>query len=59
MTKQKQNLEPGPGRSTSQAAFDELTKEIARRNEAAHQVARKLRNAREQAHILRLRHRDS
>ncbi len=57
MTK-KQNLEPGPGRSTSQAAFDDLTKEIARRNEATHREARKLRNAREQEHILRLRQRD-
>ncbi len=58
MTTKKQNLEPGPGRSTSQAAFDDLTKEIARRNEVAHREARKLRNAREQAHILRLRPRD-
>lgn len=27
---------PGPGRSTSDQAFNELPKEIAQRNEAAH-----------------------
>lgn len=51
--------EPGPGRSTSRAAFDDLRKEIAQRNEAAHKVARKLRTAREQADLLRRRQRDS
>ena len=44
----KQNLEPGPGRSTSDAAFAALTKEIAERNEKAHKKARQLRDAREQ-----------
>jgi hypothetical protein len=39
----EQIQEPGPGRSTAAAAFDELRKEIARRNEQAHQKARKLR----------------
>jgi hypothetical protein len=38
-----QTHEPGPGRSTSKAAFNELTKEIAQRNERAHKEARKLR----------------
>ena len=39
----KQIQEPGPGRSTAAAAFGELRKEIAQRNEQAHQKARKLR----------------
>ncbi len=43
--------QPGPGRSTSDAAFTELKKEIARRNEEAHKEARKLRTAREQEQI--------
>ena len=38
-----QTHEPGPGRSTSTAAFNEITKEIAQRNERAHKEARKLR----------------
>ena len=42
-----QNHEPGPGRSTSKAAFTEITKEIAQRNERAHKEARKLRVIRE------------
>ena len=51
----KQNNEPGPGRSTSGAAFSELTKEIAQRNERAHKEARKLRAAREHEQALRTR----
>jgi hypothetical protein len=43
----KQTFEPGPGRSTSDAAFLALTKEIAERNEHAQKEARKLRAARE------------
>jgi hypothetical protein len=43
----KQNQPPGPGRSTSAMAFDDLRKEIARRNEEASQKARKLRAARD------------
>jgi hypothetical protein len=43
----KQTQEPGPGRSTSAAAFDDLRKEIAQRNEQASQKARKLRAARD------------
>jgi hypothetical protein len=50
--------EPGPGRSTSDAAFDALRREIAQRNERAHQGARKLRTAREREQILQRRERD-
>ena len=35
---------PGPGRSTSKAAFEALTKQIAERNEQAHKAAKKLRD---------------
>jgi hypothetical protein len=45
--KPKQNHEPGPGRSTSAGAFDDVRKEIAQRNEEASQKARKLRAARD------------
>jgi hypothetical protein len=48
----KQTQEPGPGRSTSSAAFDDLRKEIAQRNEQASQKARKLRAARDRQQIL-------
>jgi hypothetical protein len=54
----KQIQEPGPGRSTSAAAFDEVRKEIAQRNEQAHQKARKLRTVREREQILARRRRD-
>jgi hypothetical protein len=54
----KQTQEPGPGRSTSAAAFDDVRKEIARRNEQAHQKARKLRAAREREQIRARRQRD-
>ena len=50
--------EPGPGRSTAAAAFDELRKEIAHRNEQAHRKARKLRAERERSQILARRQRD-
>jgi hypothetical protein len=50
--------EPGPGRSTSDAAFNQLRKEIAQRNELAHQEARKRRTAREREQLLRRRERD-
>jgi hypothetical protein len=46
---------PGPGRSTSEAAINELKKEIARRNEEAQQAARKKRAAREKGHLANLR----
>ena len=47
--------EPGPGRSTADAAFSELTKEIALRNEQAHKEARKQRIVREREQMRRLR----
>lgn len=49
---------PGPGRSTANAAFDELRKEIAERNDSTHHEARKLRDAREREELLRKRQRD-
>jgi hypothetical protein len=45
----------GPGRSTSTATFNEITKEIARRNEEAHKAARKARTVRENEEIARRR----
>jgi hypothetical protein len=54
----KQIQEPGPGRSTAAVAFDEHRKEIAQRNEQAHQKARKLRTEREREQILARRQRD-
>jgi hypothetical protein len=53
MTKQTQ--QPGPGRSTSDAAFMAHKKEIAQRNEQAQKEARKLRTAREEAQVRRRR----
>jgi hypothetical protein len=50
--------EPGPGKSTSEAAFNDLRREIAQRNEEASQAARKRRAAREQDELLRRRDRD-
>ena len=50
--------EPGPGRSTSERAFDQITKEIARRNEEAHKAARKGRDAREREKVARRRRDD-
>jgi hypothetical protein len=55
MTKQTQ--QPGPGRSTSDAAFAELKKQVAQRNEEAQKEGRKLRTAREQERV-RTRRRD-
>lgn len=54
----KPTHEPGPGRSTSEAAFNEVRKEIAQRNERAHQAARKLRTARDRAQASRRRRDD-
>lgn len=42
-----QPVNPGPGRSTSDTAFNEIKKAVAQRNEAAHKAARVLRTARE------------
>ncbi len=50
--------EPGPGKSTSEAAFNDVRREIAQRNEQASQEARKRRAAREQVLLLRRRERD-
>jgi hypothetical protein len=46
---------PGPGQSTADAAFSELKKQVARRNEEAHKAARKLRAAREKEQLERRR----
>jgi len=63
MSKQNQKpgparQEPGPGRSTADAAFNDLRKEIAQSNERTQQEARKLRAAREREQQLRRRQRD-
>ncbi len=50
--------EPGPGRSTSQDAFDDLRREIAQRNERAHQEALKPLAARARRQILQRREMD-
>jgi hypothetical protein len=50
--------DPGPGRSTSDAAFSALKKEIAQRNERAQKQARRLRAAREQKQLRRRREED-
>jgi hypothetical protein len=49
---------PGPGRSTSEAAFNDLRKEIAKRNERAQHEARKLRATHERERLLMRRERD-
>ena len=54
----KQTQEPGTGRSTSEAAFNDVRREIAQRNEQAHQKARKLRAERDRAQIIMRRQRD-
>ena len=50
--------EPGRGRSTSEAAFNDRRRQIAERNEQASREARKRRAAREQEQLLRRRERD-
>jgi len=54
-----QTHQPGPGRSTSDAAFAELKKQIAQRNEQAQKEGRKLRAAREQEQVRRRRQEDA
>jgi hypothetical protein len=49
---------PGPGRSTSEAAFNEVRKLIAHRNEEAHKAARKLRIARDRERLAQRRRAD-
>jgi hypothetical protein len=56
--KQTHEAGPGPGRSTADAAFAALTKDIAQRNEHAQREARKLRVAREQEQARRRRQDD-
>ena len=46
---------PGPGRSTSEAALNDLTKRIARRNEETQKAGRGLRAAREKQQLARRR----
>jgi hypothetical protein len=50
--------EPGPGKSTSEAAFNDLRRQISQRNEQASQEARRRRAVREQEQMLRHRARD-
>jgi hypothetical protein len=50
--------QPGPGRSTSEAAFADLKKEIAQRNDQAQKEARKIRTARELEEVRRRRQAD-
>jgi hypothetical protein len=50
--------QPGPGRSTSEAAFNEIKKDIAERNERAHKNARKLRDEQDRKQALLRRQRD-
>jgi hypothetical protein len=54
----EQTHEPGPGRSTSDAAFTALKKEIAQRNENAQKEGRKRRAAREQEQVRKRRQQD-
>ncbi len=56
--KSEKNHNPGPGRSTSKAAFDEVTKRIAERNEDAHRAAKKLRDQKESKVLAEKRRRD-
>ena len=53
-----ERLAPGPGRSTANAAFDELRREIAQRNDRAHEEARKLRATRDREELLKRRQQD-
>jgi len=54
----REREEPGPGKSTSEAAFNDLRRQIAQRNEQASQEARRRRAVREQEQMLRHRARD-
>ena len=54
----KQTHEPGPGRSTSDAAFNELRKEINDRNERIQKEARKVRTAKEREQVARKQRED-
>jgi hypothetical protein len=50
-----ESFEPGPGLSTSQAAFSQLTQDIARQNDVAQKAARERRAIRDSADRLRRR----
>jgi hypothetical protein len=50
--------EPGPGRSTSEAAFNKIKNDVAQRNEQAHKNALKLRNERDRKQALLRRQQD-
>ena len=54
----KQTYEPGPGRSTSDAAFAAIKKDIAQRNEQTQKEARQLRAAREREQMRKRRQDD-
>jgi hypothetical protein len=54
----RESNRPGPGRSTSEAALDEVKREVARRNEEAHKAARKLRAEREKRQLAQRREGD-
>ena len=54
----EQANEPGPGRHTSESAFNNVKKLIAERNEAASKVARKLRDAKDRLKADEKRERD-
>jgi hypothetical protein len=58
MAAEKAPQQPGPGRSTSKAAFEALTKQIAERNEQAHKAAKKLRDMKDGKKIAEKRKRD-
>lgn len=49
---------PGPGLSTADAAFDDLRKDIAQRNEQAHIEGRKSRDRRDREQLKSRRQRD-
>jgi hypothetical protein len=49
---------PGPGRSTSEAALNDLKKQVAQRNERTHKAARALRTAHEREEAARRRRQD-
>jgi len=54
----KETQEPGPGRSTSEAAFNEIRRDVAQRNEQAHKQALKLRHERDRRQLLLKRQQD-
>ena len=49
---------PGPGKSTAEAAINEIKKQVAARNEAAHKAAVKQREPRERE-LVEKRRRDA